>query len=356
MRIGFISGDLVEVSNKRAGVSVPDYPVQGYLLERLKERGHEVVLLTRVPAAETASVPYPYEPGADPMKFDLDVLLGDRLGVYGSEYEGETIHQIEGYEGGIVYHQYVPYTGWAPQFRTMPHLLGSQRRWTVMNRAADPRKAYTAMTGWNENITDSVGAVRWRQWEPFLMLDYPWGGKHVTPDAVAPRQFKQGYYGRVPRKEKRAASVTKWLTAGKWDRVVYGPATSSAWVSKETGAVDGGRILHRELPLSLTTFNVIVQSPIDKLVNRGHLRYWPHRIVECALAGVFQLFDPGIGIPEFRRWEVRSQAQLRWWMTELENLDNLRAGVKMQQDLILPRAQPEKVMTNLEAILEEAAS
>lgn len=356
MRIGFISGDLVEVTNTRQGVSVPDYPVQGYLLERLRDRGHDVVLLSRCPSAEAGNVPFSYHPGENPMEHELDVLFGDRLGVYGSEYESETIHQIEEYTGPIVFHQYVPYTGWAPQFQLMPHLMGSQRRWTIVNRSVDPRKAYDAMTGWNERVRDSVGVVSWRQWEPFLMLDYPWGGEHVTPDLVAPRQYAQGYYGRVPRKEKRAASVTRWLTAGRWSRIVYGPATSSAWVSEATGAVDGGRILHRELPQALTTFNVIVQSPIDKLLNRGQLRYWPHRIVECALAGVFQLFDPGIGIPEFRRWEVRSTANLRWWMDELQDVEALQAGVRLQQELILPHADPTKVMDRLEAILEEAAS
>lgn len=356
MRIGFISGDLVEVTNERKGVSVPDYPVQGYLLERLKERGHEVVLLTRCPKSDAGTVPYEYHPGDNPMDHDLDVLLGDRLGPYGSEYETVTLHQIEEYEGPIVYHQYVPYSGWAPQFREMPHLLGHQRQWTIVNRSPHPQRTYRTMAGWKEHMSDSLGAVRWRQWEPFLMLDYPWGGEYVTPDLVAHRQYVQGYFGRVPRKERRAASVVRWLSVGDWPRVMYGPETSAAWVSKETGAVNGGRVLHRDLPGALTTFSVIVQSPIDKLQGKGRLRYWPHRVVECALAGVFQLFDPGIGIPEFSPWEVRSSTTMLGWMRELEDLDVLQAGVERQQELILPHADPARVLDRFEEILKEATT
>jgi hypothetical protein len=137
---------------------------------------------------------------------------------------------------------------------------------------------------------------------------------------------------------------------------MYGPETSAAWVSKETGAVNGGRIAHRDLPRALTTFNVIVQSPIDRLRGKGRLHYWPHRVVECALAGVFQLFDPGIGIPEFSPWEVRTSIAAQGWMHELEDLEVLQAGVERQQELILPHADPTKVMDRLEEILKEAVT
>ena len=356
MKIGFISGDLVEVTNNRRGVSVPDYPVQGFLLEKLKQRGHDVVLLTRCPKGDSGDVPYSYHPGDNPMNHDIDVLFGDRLGPYGSEYEEVTILQLEEYSGPIVYHQYVPYSGWAPQFRDMPHLLGHQRRWTIVNRSTDPKKAYHTMAGWKEAVQDSLQDVRWRRWEPFVMLDYPWGGEYVTPDLVAPRPFRQGYYGRVPKRERRAYSVEKWLSTGMWSRVIYGPETSTAWVSEATGAYNGGRIMHRELPGKLTTFNVIVQSPIDRLQNKGRLNYWPHRIVECALAGVVQLFDPGIGIPDFKEWEIRSEPALRDWMQKLEDLNVMQEVVRQQQEIVLPRADPVKAIDRLEKILEEAAS
>lgn len=355
MKIGFISGDLVEVGNERKGVSVPDYPVQGYLMERLIERGHEVVLLTRYPKTDQPPQGVIEDVGGNPMDHSLDVLFGDRLGPYGSEYESETLHQLEEYEGSIVFHQYVAHSGWAPQFRDMPHLLGHQRRWTIVNRSPDPRKTYHTIAGWKEAVNDSMGVVFWRQWEPFLMLDYPWRGEYVTPDLVAARRYRQGYYGRVPKRDRRSASVVKWLSVGDWKRVVYGPETSTSWVSKETGAVNGGRILHRDLPQALTTFEVIVQSPIDRLQNKGNLRYWPHRIVECALAGTVQLFDPGIGIPEFRPWELRSTDMLRNWMRELEDVSLLQEVVEQQQDLILPHADPEAVMDRLEEILREAS-
>ena len=357
MRIGFISGDLVEVTNERTGVSVPDYPVQGFLLEKLKERGHEVVLLTRVAKSVAGLVPYSYQPGDDPREHELDVLLGDRLGPYGSEYEEVTLRQLEQYEGPIVYHQYVPYSGWAPQFRTMPHLLGHQRQWTIVNRSINPRLAYHTMAGWQEAVFDSLDDVLWRRWEPFIMLEYPWLGEYVTPDLVGPRPYVQGYYGRIPKRERRAESVWKWLTVGSWSRVVYGPETSTAWMSKETGAANGGRIQHKDLPQALTTFNCIVQSPIDRLQNKGKLEYWPHRIVECALGGVLQLFDPGIGIPEFKEWEVRSDMTLRSWVQEIVgDLQALQVQVRKQQEIVLPHADPVKVMDRLEEILEEAAS
>lgn len=355
MRIGFISGDLVEVAEGRVGVSVPDYPVQGFLLEQLQYRGHTPVLLTRCPSMSVEELTYDYDPGGDPKNHDLDVLLGDRLGPYGSEYEDATLRQLEQYEGPIVYHQYVPYSGWAPQFRDMPHLLGHQRQWTIINRSPDPKKAYHTMAGWKESIFDTLDVVRWRTWEPFLMLAYPWHGEYVTSDLVAPRRFVQGYYGRIPKRERRADSVQRWLTVGAWDRVVYGPETSTAWVSRATGAADGGRILHRDLPQTLTTFSCIVQSPIDRLQNKGKLGYWPHRIVECALAGVFQMFDPGIGIPEFLRWEVRSDAMMRTYVEDVVmDLELLQNQVRLQQELILPHAVPSMVIGNLEAILEEA--
>lgn len=357
MRIGFLSGDLVEVTNERAGVSVPDYPVQGFLLEKLKERGHEIVLLTRVAKTAADHVPFSYQPGDNPNNFDLDVLFSDRLGPYGSEYEDVTLHQLEEYRGPIVYHQYVPYSGWAPQFRTMPHLLGHQRQWTIINRSPDPKKTYHTMAGWREAVTDSLDDVLWRQWEPFVMLEYPWMGEYVTPDLVAPRPYVQGYYGRIPRKERRAESVWRWLTVGSWSRIVYGPEPSTAWVSKETGATNGGRILHKDLPHALTTFNLIVQSPIDRLQNKGNLQYWPHRIVECALAGVLQLFDPGIGIPEFREWEVRSDVTLRSYVKEVVmDLGLLQKEVEKQQEIVMPHADPVLVVDRLESILEEAAA
>jgi hypothetical protein len=354
MKIGFISGDLVEVTNERKGVSVPDYPVQGYLMRRLIERGHEIVLLTRYPNPDEPPEGVVADVGGNPMDHNIDVLFGDRLGPYGSEYELDTLRQIEQYEGPIVYNQYVPYSGWAPQFREMPHLLGHQRQWTIINRSPDPKKTYHTMAGWKESIADSTGSVRWRQWEPFLMLDYPWNNEYVTPDLVGTRQFRQGYYGRVPKRERRAASVVRWLSVGDWTSVIYGPETTTAWVSKETDSFNGGRILHRDLPQALTTFEVIVQSPIDRLQNKGNLRYWPHRIVECALAGVAQLFDPGIGIPEFSQWEVRSSAALKTWMTRLETTSSLQELVRQQQEVILPHADPSAVMDRLDEILKEA--
>jgi len=355
VRIGFISGDLVEVSNERKGVSVPDYPVQGFLLEKLVERGHDVFLLTRCPGPDSGTVPYSYYPGANPMEHELDVLLSDRLGPYGSEWDEHTLHQLEEYSGPIVYHQYVPYSGWAPQFNEMPWLLGQQRQWTIVNRSPNPKKAYHVMAGFKERIKDSVDAVLWRQWEPFLMLEYPWRNEYVEWKDVDPRYYQQGYYGRIPKRERRASSVVRWLSAGDWKRVVYGPETSTAWVAQETGADNGGRILHKDLPEMLTKFNVIVQSPIDRLQNKGPLSYWPHRIVECALAGVVQLFDPGIGITEFKPWEVRTQESLRMMMRELEDLALLQHIVRQQQEIVLPRANPTHVMENLEKILEEAA-
>jgi hypothetical protein len=318
VHVGFISGDLVEVTNERKGVSVPDYPVQGFLMRKLKERGHRVTLFSRVPKGDVDGMDIEYLPGVNPT--GVDVLFGDRLGPYGSEYEEHTVHQLEQYSGPIVYHQYVPYSGWAPQFREMPHLLGSQRQWTIINRSPDVRKTYHVMAGWKEAITDYVGAVRWEQWEPFLMLEYPWGGDYVRWHDIEARPYLQGYYGRVPKRERRANSVVRWLSAGDWKRIVYGPETSTAWVSEATGAVNGGRVLHKELPKALESFNVIVQSPIDRLQNKGQLHFWPHRIVECALAGVAQFFDPGIGIPEFKKWEVKTQDAFRTAMGEVEDL------------------------------------
>lgn len=356
MKIGFFSGDIVEVANERKGVSVPDYPVQGYLMRRWLERGHEVVLLTRHPNPDAPPEGVVYDPGGNPMEHQLDVLFGDRLGTFGSEWE-ETLPQIEEYSGAIVFHQYVPYSGWAPPFREMRHLAGSQRRWTIVNRSPYVRDAYHAMAGHREALTDTVGAVRWEQWEPWLMLDYPWEGEYVTPELVGERQFRQGYFGRVPQKERRAQSVVRWLSVGDWSRVVYGPETSARYVARETGAVDGGRILHRDLPHALTTFNVIVQAPIDRLAGKGQLRYWPHRIVECALAGVFQLFDPGIGIPEFSQFEVRSAPDLRRWVHALAaDVENLQAAVRRQQEMILPRTDPTAALDRLDRILEEAAA
>lgn len=354
MHVGFISGDLVEVTNQRKGVSVPDYPVQGFLMRKLVERGHKVTLFTRCPKDDAGAVPVEYRPGDDPT--GVDVLFGDRLGPYGSEYDTQTIRQLEQYSGPIVYHQYVPYSGWAPQFREMPHLLGHQRQWTIVNRSPDVQKAYHVMAGWKEGIIDTVGDVRWRQWEPFLMLEYPWDMEYVRWDEVEHRPYVQGYFGRVPKRERRARSVVRWLEAGDWKRIVYGPETSTAYVSAETGAVNGGRVLHKDLPQALETFNVIVQSPIDRLQNKGQLRYWPHRIVECALAGVVQFFDPGIGIPEFKPWEVRTPDAFRNAMHVLEDIDTMREQVLRQQEIIVPRADPVKVMDRLEDILKEAAS
>lgn len=357
MRIGFISGDLVEVTTERTGVSVPDYPVQGFLLEKLKERGHEIVLLTRVPKSVADRVPFSYDPGGNANEHDLDVLLGDRLGPYGAEYEENTLRQLEEYTGPIVFHQYIATSGWAPQFREMPHLLGHQRQWTIVNRSLNPRLTYHTVSGWKEAITDSLGVVLWRRWEPFLMLEYPWMGEYVTPELIGPRPYAQGYYGRLPKRERRVESVERWLTAGAWPRIVYGPETSTAWMSQATGAVNGGRIQHKDLPQMLTTFNCIVQSPIDRLQNKGKLEYWPHRIVECALAGVLQLFDTGMGIPEFRPWEVRTDLALRSYIEEVVyDLRALQHQVRLQQDIILPHAVPSKVLDRLEEILEEAAS
>jgi hypothetical protein len=357
VRIGFISGDIVEVSNERKGVSVPDYPVQGYLMDRWLERGHEVVLLTRHPKPDTAPEGITYDPGGDTNSHDLDVLFGDRLGPFGSEWDENTLHQLEEYRGPIVFHQYVPYSGWAPPFREMRHLMGSQRRWTIVNRSPSVREAYHVLAGHREAVNDTVGAVRWEQWEPWLMLDYPWLGEHVTPDLVGPRQHLQGYYGRVPQGEKRAQSVVRWMSVGSWSRVAYGPETSTRFVARMTGASDGGRIMHRDLPTALTTFNVIVQAPIDRLAGKGQLRFWPHRIVECALAGVLQLFDPGIGIPEFERWRVSSAPELLAWIRELRaNAEFLRQQVWAQQEIILSRADPGACLDRLDGILAGAAA
>lgn len=353
MKIGFISGDLVEVDNTRKGVSVPDYPVQGWLMGKWIEDGHEVVLLSRHPTSDMPPEGVQVDVDGDPREHNLDILFGDRLGRYGSEWE-TTLNQIEQYEGAIVYHQYVPYSQWAPPFKEEPHLLGSQRRWMILNRSADPWAAYNAMVGNREQVT-AYGHVRFERWEPFYMLAYPWQGDLVTPDLVAPRQFDFGYYGRLPQSEKRARTIRRWFDVGDWSKVIYGPETSTAWLSKATGAHDGGRVLHRDLPLALTNFNVIVQAAIDRLRNKGELDYWPHRVVESALAGVFQLFDVEMNLRAFKRWEVTRSTDLIRWMDALQEPGVLQEQVRLQQEIVLPRADPDAVHRRLMSLLEDHA-
>jgi len=354
MKIGFISGDIVEVSKGRKQVSVPDYPVQGRLLELWAIGGHEVVLLTRSPSTDDVPEGVVVDEGGDPRDHNLDLLFGDRLGRYGSEWL-ITLQQLEQYEGPVVFHQYVPYSNWAPPFVEMPHLLGSQRRWMVLNRAADVRAAYHAMAGHDERISD-YGHVRFERWEPFYMLDYPWGGEYVPFDLVAQREHQLGYYGRVPKGERRARTVKRWLRVGDWSKVVYGPTTSTAWLSEATGAVDGGRVLHRELPQALTTFNVIVQAAIDRFRNKGALDYWPHRVVECALAGVLQLFDVEMGLKSFSHWTVTRDTDLIKWIDAIQEPGVLQQQVAAQQAIVLPRADPAEVHFRLMSLLEDHAS
>jgi hypothetical protein len=352
MRIGFISGDLVEIDNTRKGVSVPDYPVQGFLMRKWLERGHEVVLLTRYPKVDDVPEGITIDVAGNPMDHSLDVLFGDRLGTFGSEWD-DTLRQIEQYHGPIVFHQYIAHSSWAPPFKEMPHLHGIEREWTIVNRSPHPAKCYDRIVGVKEKLPQN-GVVRYTQWLPFLMLEYPWGGRYVRHDEVGWRTYRQGYYGRVPRTDKRARSVKRWLNAGDWSRIVYGPETTTAWLSAATTAQNGGRILHRDLPSALETFNVIVQSPIDRLRNYGSLGYWPHRIVECALAGVLQLFDPEIGIPEFREWRVGNESELRSWIERTSFLDELQYEVRKQQKIILPLADPVASLDRLDEILEDA--
>lgn len=354
MRIGFISGDLVEVDNNRAQVSVPDYPVQGYLMREWVRHGHEVVLLTRAPnGSDLPHKDIVYDPAGDPREHSLDVLFGDRLGHFGSEWD-DTLVQLERYHGPVVYHQYIPYTGWAPPFQHAPHLLGVEREWMILNRADEPEKAYDAMTGFGEKIK-KTGTVRFEKWEPFFMLDYPWCGSYTAAEDVQLRPYVQGYYGRLPKGEKRAKKVRYWMDdVSLWSKVAYGPSTSTRWLSEQTGCSDGGRVLHRELPEALESFNVTVQVAIDRFRNKGRLGYWPHRIVECALAGVLQLFDTEVGLKELQRWEVKSRAEMTEWVrATTADLELLRSEVAMQQEVILPRADPWKVYYSLEDLLEE---
>jgi len=346
VRIGFFSGDLFEFDEGRASVSVPDYPVQGHLLRKLVQRGHEVVLLTRVPSGTEVPTTFTYDPSGDPREHDLDVLFGDRLGFIGSEWVS-TAWQIERYNGPIVFHQYVPYTGWAPPFVKDTWLLGVERSWTIVNRADDPRGAYQAMVGRNERVPEG-NAVTFAQWEPFLMVEHPWKGRTDPRIPSNGRPYRQGYYGRLPKGERRSQTVVRYLSQEHWPTVVYGPETSTAWVSERSHAVDGGRILHHDLPDALETLDFIVQVQVDRLAYRGGLGYRTHRIVECALAGVFQLFDRSMGIPELREWEIAGPLQLGGTLLVV---GDVTAEVARQREVVLPRADPTKVMDGLEEIL-----
>jgi hypothetical protein len=354
VRIGFISGDIVEVDNTRAGVSVPDYPVQGFLMQKLIERGHEVVLFTRYPKGAELPSGVQDAVGSLPQEHGLDVLFGDRLGYLGSEWE-VTLSQLESYKGKVVYHQYVPYSGWAPPFREKPWLLSHDRDWLVLNRADDPKKAYHAMAGHGERVVDN-GTVAFKTWCPFVMLEYPW--RWSLPDtevAAQPRQYAQGYFGRIPKTERRAKRVLRWMDHDEWSRVVYGPETSTKWVSDATGCVNGGRVLHKDLPKALETFNVTVQVAIDRLRNRGSLNYVPHRVVECALAGVVQFFDSEMGLPGLEEWVItgiqdmeRVAEAVRWEVVRREIIEE-------QRRLILPKADPTRVIDNLDKLLVDFA-
>ncbi len=351
MKIGFLSGDLVEVNNQRAGVSVPDYPVQGRLMDLWVKGGHEVTLFTRYPKTDTLPEGVVDAVGSDPREHDLDIMFGDRLGVYGSEWE-VTVTQLEQYSGPIIYHQYVPYSHWAPPFKEMPHLGGGSKQWLILNRSVDPLRCYNALVGQKERLS-SYGHIQFARWEPFYMLDYPFNGKKTAP--LGGREYTLGYYGRLPQGEKRAKTVEKWMQIGEWPKVVYGPETSTKWISEATGATNGGRVLHRELPEAITKFDVIVQAAIDRLRNKGRFDFWPHRVVECAIAGTFQLFDVEMDLIPFRRWQVTRPSDLIRWIDAVEDPVVLREQVAAQRAIIFPRADPTEVHSRLMKLMKEHA-
>lgn len=350
LSIGFISGDIVEIDNKRGSVSVPDYPVQGFLIKKLLERGHDVVLLTRHPASDDVPEGLVVDAGGDPMDHDLDILFGDRLGTIGVEWE-TTLRQIEQYEGHIIYHQYVPYSGWAPPFKEMTWLAAHNRDWLIINRSPDPRRTYNQMVGIREKVTN-YGVIKFATWRPFFMLEYPWGWKMDDLSTLGERPYRQGYYGRVPRSEMRAKKVASYLNHNDWTRVAYGPESSTKHLAEATGCANGGRILHRDLPASLATMDTIVQVSIDRLRNHGHLNYWPHRVVECALAGVVQFFDVEMDLPDFKEWEVRNATEYRHRVAALDKRSMIDT-VEAQRDIILPYADPKECMDELEDIMQE---
>lgn len=348
LKIGFISGDIVEIDNKRGSVSVPDYPVQGFLIKKLIERGHEVVLLTRHPVSDDIPPGLIVDVGGNPADHDLDILFGDRLGTIGVEWD-TTQRQIEQYEGVVVYHQYVPYSGWAPPFKEMTWLAAHNRDWVVINRSTDPKRTYNQMVGIKEKIND-YGVIKFATWRPFFMLEYPWNNQMDDLSTLGKRQYRQGYYGRVPRSEARARKVKRYLDHKEWSRVAYGPEPSTRWLHEETGCDNGGRILHRDLPESLAKMDTIVQVSIDRLRNHGFLNYWPHRVVECALAGVVQFFDVEMGLADFKDWEVRGGLDYRTRVAALDKQAMVDI-VEEQRDVILPYADPTECMDELEGIM-----
>lgn len=354
MRIGFLSGDVVELTPTRKSVSVPDYPVQGLLLKKLQERGHEIVVLTDIPQGTPfgdlpdfdLTAPEEQE---DPNQFNLDVLLTDRIGRDGGRWRN-ALMVLERYVGPIVFHQYIGYPGWAPPFREMPHLLDIRREWTVVNRANDPYAGYHSMVGYQERLRRM--SAKWERWEPFLMAEHPWNGQMGS--LPRSRRYLQGYYGRVPRKEKRAQLVLRYLSNMPWDRIVYGPPTSTKWLHEMTGAVDGGRIQHADLPAALADFSFIVQVPHDRFAGNGALDIWPNRIGECALAGVLQFFDRGYGLTALRDWQVDNATHLRQFFRALSDPDWREEQVRLQRQIILPRCDAEKNIDQLEQILYRA--
>lgn len=357
MRVGFVSGDLFELAPDRSGVSVPDYAVQGHLLRKLIERGHEVVLLTSLPKATASAQPisYEYAPEADPTVYGLDLLFVDRLGVAGSQYV-TAMDQIQMWEGPIVYHSYIASPGWNPPFSKYPDELTYEKKWLILNRADFPKEAHAVMCGKDEQVPSGLvrdGVVSFRQWEPFFMAEHPWQGASADkPNGK--RAYRQGYYGRLPQSERyRARKVSNYMADRGWSRVCFGPPASTRWLSEDTGCHNGGKIEHRNLPYHLTEFDFTIQVAIDRFRNKGRLGYRTHRLIECAQAGVLQLFDPEMGIPEMKPWEVKNLHVIRHW--GMIGQQWLRDAVTEQQLLLLPRANPKKVMDELENHLLEWA-
>lgn len=357
MRVGFISGDVFEFTGTRNGVSVPDYAVQGHLLRKLLTWRHEVVLLTKVPKGVAVDDPtlenFAYIPGGDPSILGLDLLFVDRLGRDGATYDRAMV-QIQQWEGPVVYHSYIAHPGWNPPFTQDPDLLLSRKKWLILNRADDPRAAYAAMVGKKEQVPAryvSHGRIRFAQWEPFFMREFPWRcAGEDKPDGN--RIYRQGYYGRLPRTERRRSRKVQLSMMDRgWSRVAYGPPASTRWISEATGCDDGGKINNEDLPHYLRSFDWIYQVAIDRFAGKGALGYRTHRLIECAMAGVLQIFDPMMGIPELEPWEMDPISLAHLNRHSAEWLQN---AVALQQELLLPRANPTTVMDNLETLLQGA--
>jgi hypothetical protein len=346
MRIGFVSGDVFEWRPDRHGVSVPDYAVQGHIAEGLAKRGHEVVVMTRVPGQEIPARPYRYAPGALPSELDLDLLFVDRLGSHGPEIM-TAMEQVNDFEGPVVYHSYIAAPGWNPQFVNNDFELLDGKRWLILNRADDPRAAHRLMCGRLEQPPDGI---EFAQWQPFFMLEHPWNGA-LSNKPTGMRRYRQGYYGRLPRSERRRSRQVEFYMQDRgWKRIIYGPPLSTRWLSKATGCVDGGRIPNRELPEHLESFDLTVQVPIDRFSGQGHVGYRTHRLIECTLAGVLQLVDPQLGIKELRPWNVINGGELKRYAGM--SVEEMEAIVSEQRELLLPRADPAKVWAELTGYLE----